>query len=185
VVAKGCNTHARVATAEAARSRRACCAPPGALGGMSYRRCQPPRHVEAPEAVERLPRRRGRRPERSVHRGSCRAGFKHRARDAGERADLRSTKSDGASSKSIVPLQLRERLRPVGPSGPRRPAPPSLFRVVQLRKPRAQMRRENANGCLSRSDRDGTTREPRVPRPAKRGEGKRKCAHGLMISRSR
>ena len=58
VVATGCNTHTRAATAEAARSRRASRAPPGALGGMSYRRCQPPRHAEAAEAVERLPRRK-------------------------------------------------------------------------------------------------------------------------------
>jgi hypothetical protein len=37
VVATGCNTHTRVATAEAARSRRACRAPLGALGGCGPR----------------------------------------------------------------------------------------------------------------------------------------------------
>ena len=77
-----------VATAEAARSRRASRAPLGALGGVPYRRCQPPGIVEAPAAVERLPAK-AREPERSVHRGPCGAGFKHRARDAGEMADLR------------------------------------------------------------------------------------------------
>ena len=49
VVAKGCNTHTRVATAEAARSRRAIRASLGAHGGMSYRRCQPPGMSRPPQ----------------------------------------------------------------------------------------------------------------------------------------
>ena len=36
---------------------------------------------------------KGTPPERSVHRGPCGAGFKHRARDAGELADLRLRQS--------------------------------------------------------------------------------------------
>ena len=137
VVSEGCNTHTRVATAEAERSRRASRASPGALGGMSYRRCQPPRHAEAPEAVERLPRRRGRKPERYVHRGSCGAGFKHRARDAGEMADLRSYRTRlhrKASSRSGLARGLSPWVRQ-DPGVPRRP---SLFERRSWIKPRAR-----------------------------------------------
>ena len=66
-------------------------APPRVTGGSGGCRTggATARVREAPAAVDRHRARQGRKPERSVHRGSCGAGFKHRARDAGELADLR------------------------------------------------------------------------------------------------
>jgi hypothetical protein len=179
VVATGCNTHARVATAEAVRSRRASRAPPGVLGGMSYRRCQPPRHVEAPEAVERLPRR-----EDGGLKGQSTGGRAEQASNTArgtseKRRTCGSRQPDGASSKSIVPPRLRERLRPVGPSGPRRPAPPSSFRVAHRSKPRARIASregERMSGelerCASRESLASRSGE-RVPSECEAGEGHR------------
>src|SRR4029077_16941545 len=86
-------------------------------------------------------------------------------------ADLRTTKPDEASSKSIVLPAPRERFRPAGPSGPRRPAPPSLLERRTPRKTRTRnVSREG--GGVSHSMRDAQC-EPRAhlsPRPAKRGE---------------
>ena len=72
VASEGCKTHTRAEAAEAERSRRASRAPPGALGGRSYRRCQPPRDAEAPAAVVRRPSRKQGSPKRRDHRGSRR-----------------------------------------------------------------------------------------------------------------
>jgi hypothetical protein len=135
----GDETYRPNAAAEAARSRRASRASPGGLRWHVVRRCRPPDMSWPRIAVDRLRHpRKGTEPERSVHRGSCGAGFKHRARDAGELADLRFDNPDGASSKSIVPPERREAIRPVGPSRTRRSARPSLFRARLPRKPRAQ-----------------------------------------------
>src|SRR5438045_3848346 len=57
---------------------------------------------------------------------------------------LAATTSDGASSKSIVLLQLRERLKPVGPCVPR-------ILLILGRAPFSYLgretRRENGSGC--------------------------------------
>ena len=45
-----------------------------------------------------------------------------------------TTEPDGASSKSIVPLQLRERLKPAGPHTTPASAPPSLFAALSMAK---------------------------------------------------
>ena len=71
----------------------------GALGDMPYRRrCRAPSCMSRPQQrwLGVVPEEEGTEPEMSVHRGSCGAGLKHRARDAGEMADLRSSKSDEA-----------------------------------------------------------------------------------------
>jgi hypothetical protein len=170
VVAKGCNTHTRVATAEAERSRRAYRAPLGALGGMSYRRCQPPRHAEAPAAVVRPPSREQGSLKRRDHRGSRRIRLKHRARDAGEIADLRNTNPSGALSRSIAPLQFRERLKPAGPTRPRRPAPPSLFGGSRCKNSDANAPRECGRLTFGR-DGDDATCEPRARSPSPGGGG--------------
>ncbi len=174
VVSEGCNTHTRAETAEAARSRRASRASPGALGGMSYRRCQPPRHAEAPEAVERLPRRRGRKPERYVHRGSCGAGFKHRARDAGEMADLRSYRLRLSAARRSGPRVRQD------PGVPRRPR----FSAAQLsQNSGAKTRRENESGCLKIGDKANERAANAVvfPSPLRGGVrgGGRESEHGL------
>src|SRR5207237_10851720 len=54
------------------------------------------------------------------HRGRCGANLKHRARDAWDLADLRHL-------KDFDKPRCREASRPVGPSGPRRPARPRFF----------------------------------------------------------
>ncbi len=152
VVLEGCNTHTRAKTAEAVRSRRASRASPGAQGGCAPCDCLVARAQPRPQQRWRgtVPDEpKGTAPERSVHRGSCGAGFKHRARDVGEDDGLAvQDNPDGASSKSIVPPDRREAVRPVGPSGPRRPAPPSLLDGAATLKPRAKTRRENGSGCV-------------------------------------
>jgi hypothetical protein len=55
---------------------------------------------------------------KSVHRGQCRASLKHRARDVGEKTDLRSHQSDGGPAGFAVLPRPRERPGPVGPFGP-------------------------------------------------------------------
>src|ERR1041384_5158744 len=94
VASAGCNTHTRAEAAEAKQSRRTSRAPLGALGGISYRRCQPPRDVEAPAAVVRRPSR-ARQPERVRPPGALGVGLKHRARDVGEMTDLRLLPTSG------------------------------------------------------------------------------------------
>ena len=64
----------------------------------------------------------------SDHRGTCGANLKHRARDAGEKADLRKTKyRDAGPGRGRHLLRAREGPEPVGPLDPRRPARPRTF----------------------------------------------------------
>ncbi|MEA2876145.1 MAG: hypothetical protein QOF14_1341 [Hyphomicrobiales bacterium] len=89
--------------------------------GDAHRR----RAAEGPTAVDRP--RLG--PERSVHRGSCGAGFKHRARDAGELADLRSYRRRLSAARRSGPRVRR------GPGVPRAPSP---FRARSFQNSDAQ-----------------------------------------------
>ena len=93
VVATGCNTHTRVATAEAARSRRASRAS-RVVVVVHDGAATAPREPPDPQRWIGSTSRQGKEPERSVHRGSCGAGFKHRARDVGEMADLRHCQNE-------------------------------------------------------------------------------------------
>ena len=91
VAAHGCQTHTQSAAAEAAWSRRASRASQG-YGGRGVSGAITAASRSSPSAVGRLWTRaheKGTEPERSAHRGSCGAGLKHRARDAGQPADLR------------------------------------------------------------------------------------------------
>jgi hypothetical protein len=125
VVAKGCRTHTRVATAEAARSRRASRAS-RVVVAASESGATP--HRQALQRWIGSTSSQGKEPERSVHRGSCGAGFKHRARDAGEMADLRKSKHRTAlyrkaSSRLIAARRSGPRVRQ-DPGVPRRPHSP-------------------------------------------------------------
>jgi hypothetical protein len=97
----------------------------GTHGGRAVRRLPSARHCRwSPSGGEASAPEREGSPKSNDHRGSCGAGFKHRVRDAGELADLRFAIPDGASSKSIVPPERREAIRPAGPTRTRRPARP-------------------------------------------------------------
>src|ERR1041385_7751756 len=103
-------------------SRRASRAPLGALGGVPYRRCQPPRRVEAPAAVERVAFRES-EAARSVHRGLCGAGLETPRAGRRRNGGLAALPNRAALDREMtVPLTLRERCKPAGPAGPRRPA---------------------------------------------------------------
>ena len=79
-----------------------------------------------------------------------RKASKHRARDAGEKADLRHYHDRTAASAEIaVPLSRREVRKPVGPLDPRRPARPRAnFEKRIGRMTRANTRRENDGACV-------------------------------------
>ena len=154
----GCKDVHPAPAAEAERSRRASRAPPGALGGMSYRRCQPPRHVEAPEAVERLPRRRGRKPERSVHRGSCGAGLETPRAGRRRVGGLAATTTE---RRFFREASLRLRLaRGAGPRVRRGPGVPRalpVFRRARWQNSGAQ-RAARMRAAVRRSNRDDAAR---------------------------
>jgi len=83
-----------------------------------------------------------------------------------------TTKPSGASSKSIAQLQLRERLRPAGPSGPRRPAPPSLLERRSYPKPgRENAPREGGRLCGIWRWCNARTANSSFPLPASAGRG--------------
>ncbi len=91
----------------------------------------------------------------SDHRGTCGANLKHRARDFGEKADLRFRHyPDGGLGRDRRSARYREISKPVGPLDPRRPAPPRTFSEgASAEMTRAQSRRGN----------DGDLPEPRCP----------------------
>ena len=63
-------------------------------------------------------------------------------------ADLRFHYPDEASSKSIVPPERREAIRPVGPSRTRRRAPLIFFQDALCPNLGRETRRENESGWL-------------------------------------
>jgi hypothetical protein len=122
----------------------------GAHGGSAVRRLPAARFCRWPRSGGQAfkPEREGSL-KSNDHRGLCGASFKHRARDAGELADLRFDYPDGASSKSIVPLRCCEVPKPAGPSRTRRPARPSLSGCALANLGR-ETRRENEGGRLKK-----------------------------------
>ena len=115
VAAHGCNTHTQRAAAEAAWSRR---------HGWRHRVLWWQRRNSVPngQALQQ-PKAVGRK--HSATGGHAEESLKHRARDAGEKADLRFYQYRTAISAEIaVLLRCREMPEPVGPPDPRRPARP-------------------------------------------------------------
>ncbi len=86
--------------------------------------------------------------ENSDHRGTCGANLKHRARDAGEKADLRKTTyRDAGPGRGRHLLRTREGPEPVGPVDPRRPARPRTFpKALRPHDPGGKSRRGNDGG---------------------------------------
>ncbi len=91
----------------------------GLLGGSAVTPRQAARQCRGPK----------RWVETSATGGRAEESLKHRARDAGEKADLRHYQYRTAASAEIaVPPRCGDMPRPVGPSDPRRPARPrTLF----------------------------------------------------------
>ena len=148
--------------AEAARSRRASRASPGALGGMSYRRCQPPRHVEAPEAVERLPRRRGRRPETVSPPGVAQSRLQTSRAGRRRMGGLAALRSDGAFRKASSCLTAARRSGPRVRSGPGVPRALLSFGRGASQTSGAKARRENDGGWLKSNFASGESRNAPV-----------------------
>jgi hypothetical protein len=80
---------------------------------------------------------------------------RHHFLDARKRGRRRRGRLDGLAStterrfsKASLRFASRDRFWPVGPSGPRRPAPPSLLGGASSHISGAT-RRENASGCLT------------------------------------
>jgi len=85
--------------------------------------------------------------------GHAEESLKHRARDAGEKADLRFYQYRTAVSAEIaVPLRLRERPGPVGPLDPRRPAPPRIFPGAHRPKSLGRKIAPRDRGRISKSE---------------------------------
>jgi hypothetical protein len=120
VVRLGCNTHTLSRSAEAARSRRACCASLGTWWPTCATRHATPTPAKPYSGgwafrIRALNTRQDRSLKRTTTGGPAEQGFKHRARDAGEMADLRLPPTSGALSRSLAPPDRREGIRPAGP----------------------------------------------------------------------
>ena len=93
-----------------------------------------------------------------------------------------------ASAETAVPLRCRERLEPVGPLDPRRPARPRTFPRRRIgRTTRANARCENDGGCLkTESVMSARERRAHFPSPLE-GEGARaeakpsECGRGVIF----
>lgn len=121
----------------------------GSFGRPSERRCPSPPRSRGSHRVVRLCARATGGASKRNHRG--RYGASLETPRAGRRrvGGLAVTsKPDGASSKSIVPPNRRERIRPVGPSRTRRPARPSSQGVRSFSQLGRRTRRENAYGRM-------------------------------------
>jgi hypothetical protein len=136
----------------------------GALGGGAVTPGQRRRRCRGSSAVgrPRQARNSGRGSENSAHRGSCGASLKRRARDVGEKTDLRFQHyRTAASVETAVLLRCREASKPVGRSDPWRPARPRTcsraHRPKQLGPKQAARAMEFAQDNAVRLDR------PRCP----------------------
>ena len=123
--------------------------------------------------------------KRTTTGGRAEQGFKHRARDAGEMADLRSFRTRlhrKASSRLSAARRSGLRVR----SGPRRPAPPSLSTALRPSNLGRKSRRENGSGWLRRDD--DTTREQQTllcsPPPCGEGLGVGVDDWGMMDAKN-
>ena len=114
-----------------------------------------------PTAVDRPPRREGRRPEMAIHRGRCGANLKHRARDAMGTADLRNNGLRHASMSRGVEARGSEHLVcaygvNVCASGPLAFRAPSVFfreRAVAVARRRTPRRKEQGRWSFVRAPR--------------------------------
>ncbi len=100
------------------------------------------------------------------HRGSCGAGFKHRARDAREMADLRSYRRRLSAARRSGPRVRQD------PGVPRRP---HFSSGAATRKTRAQTRRGKEKVCLECEE--SATRSNTLPWRGRVGE-QRSCETG-------
>jgi hypothetical protein len=116
VVSEGCNTHTRAETAEAARSRCARWRVTGTHGGGVVRRLPSARRRRwSPSGGEASAPEREGSLKSNGHRGSRSIRLKHRARDAGEMADLRSYRLRLSAARRSGPRVRQD------PGVPRRP----------------------------------------------------------------
>ena len=103
---------------------------------------------------------KGTAPEKSAHRGSCGAGYEHRARDAGW---FRRTRGKYCLCASCNRTQGR------GFDEPRHPARPRPFRAAPLRRRRARAANNRAGGALALGSRVVPAKESSIVVPAQAG----------------